>query len=111
MTTSLYVGNLTYDTTNQDLCDLFSQYSASDCRVIPDRGFGFVEVPDDRAQQAIEAMNGKDFRGRPLTVNEARPRAERGGGAGRPRGGRGGGYAGGREGGGYQGRPGGGGRR
>lgn len=102
MTTSLYVGNLTYDTTNQDLCNLFSEYSATDCRVIPDRGFGFVEVPDDRAKQAIEAMNGKDFRGRPLTVNEARPRPPRGG-AGRSRGG----YSGGRESGGYQGKSGG----
>ena len=102
---NLYVGNLTYDTTDQELCNLFSEYSARECHVIPNRGFGFVEVPDDKADQAINALNGKDFHGRPLTVNEARPRAERGGG---PRGGRGGGYGGGREGG-YRGKPGGGG--
>jgi cold-inducible RNA-binding protein len=77
---SLYVGNLTYDTTSQDLCTLFADYTPGDCRVIPDRGFGFVEVPDDKVQEAIEAMNGKDFRGRALTVNEARPRTEGGGG-------------------------------
>ena len=76
------------------------------------KGFGFVEMGSDQeAQAAIQAMNGKEIEGRPLTVNEARPKEGGGGGGGRggPRGGGGGGYGGGRGGGGGYG--GGGGRR
>lgn len=94
---NLYVGNLAFDTTDEELRNLFAEYSPSECHVIPSRGFGFVEVPVERAQEAIDTLNGKEFRGRPLTVNEARPRTERSGGGGR---GGGGGYGGGRGGGG-----------
>jgi RNA recognition motif-containing protein len=101
MAKNIYVGNLTWDTTADDLLALFQQHGAvARAQVITDRetgrsrGFGFVEMDNDtEAQTAIDALNGKPFRGRPLTVNEARPREERGGGGG------GGGYGGGRGGG------------
>jgi len=113
---TLYVGNLPYDATEADLREMFGEYGpVGDVRLIGGKGFGFVDVPDDKAADAIGAMNGKDFKGRALTVNEARPRGEggsRGGGGGRGgfgggSGGRGGGGGGGRGGGGR----GGGGRR
>jgi RNA recognition motif-containing protein len=105
MAKNIYVGNLPYDTTSDELVELFRTYgNVTSGQVIFDkfsgrsRGFGFVEMSDDReAQAAIDALNGYAFGGRPLTVNEARPRDERGGGGGR--GSRGGGYGGG--GGGY----------
>ncbi len=113
---NIYVGNLPYGTTDQELQDLFSQYGQiakvsiiSDRETGRSRGFGFVEMADDAAgKTAIEALNGQDFGGRPLTVNEARPRAERssggGGGGGGPRNGGGsGGGGGGGGGGGYRG--------
>ncbi len=78
---NIYVGNLPFRTTNDDLEQLFSEYgSVNSASVITDRdtgrsrGFGFVEMPDDEARTAIEALNGYDYEGRPLTVNEARPR-------------------------------------
>jgi RNA recognition motif-containing protein len=110
-TKSLYVGNLPYDITEQDLRNLFEAWGpVAETRLISSRGFGFVEVPAEKAADAITAMNGKEFKGRALVVNEARPRTERpsyrdsGGGAGRdrpagggpPRGGRGGAGGGGR---------------
>ena len=92
----LYVGNLGYDVTNATLEELFAAHGAvRSAQVIQDRdtgrskGFGFVEMSDDNAARAaIAALNEKDFGGRPLTVNEARPREERrfgggGGGGGR----------------------------
>ncbi|MDR3633393.1 MAG: RNA-binding protein [Isosphaeraceae bacterium] len=98
---NIYVGNLPYDTTGDDLVQLFQTYGAvTSGQVIIDkfsgrsRGFGFVEMAnDDEAQAAIQALNGSPYGGRPLTVNEARPREERGagGGAGGARGGYGGG--------------------
>jgi RNA recognition motif-containing protein len=96
---NLYVGNLSFKATADDLRELFSQHgTVTSAQVIMDRetgkprGFGFVEMAEG-AQVAIEALNGQDFQGRPLTVNEARPRTERGpGGGGGGRGGRGGGY-------------------
>jgi cold-inducible RNA-binding protein len=102
----LYVGNLSYNVSSSDLEQLFAQYGAvRSAQVITDRdtgrskGFGFVEMSDDNAaRQAIEALNEKEHDGRPLTVNEARPREDRGGGGGR------GGYGGGRGGGGGGGR-------
>ncbi len=115
---SLYVGNLSYDMTEQELRDLFTTWGpVAETRLIAERGFGFVEVPAEKAAEAILAMNGKEHKGRMLVVNEARPRSERpqgdrrgfgGGGAGRGgyggggggRGGRGGGGGGGRRGGG-----------
>lgn len=77
---TLYVGNLPWATTDKDLAELFSgtaEVLAS--RVIIDRatgrskGFGFVEVPEDQAEQVIAAMNGKEYGGREIIVNEARP--------------------------------------
>ena len=86
----LYVGNLSYETTDSDLDKLFAAHgSVQSAQVIMDRdtgrskGFGFVEMGSDaEAQAAIQALNGKDVGGRSLTVNEARPREERGGGRG-----------------------------
>ena|SRR5690349_2645534 len=112
----LYVGNLSYSVRDSDLEEMFAAHgSVQSAQVIMDRdtgrskGFGFVEMASDQeAQSAISALNGKDVAGRPLTVNEARPREEGGrGGGGGGRGGYGGG--GGRGGGGGYG--GGGGRR
>lgn len=102
MATRLYVGNLNFRTTSEELQDLFSQAGeVESANVVTDRetgrsrGFGFVEMAtQEGAQAAIEQFNGKDFGGRPLTVNEARPRADYGGGGGR------GGYGGGGRGGG-----------
>ena len=107
----LYVGNLAYSVTSQSLEQLFSEFGqVKDATVVQDRdtgrskGFGFVEMNDNgQAQAAIQALNLKEIDGRCLTVNEARPREERGG-----RGGGGGGGGGGR---GYGGGGGGGGRR
>ncbi len=104
---SLYVGNLNYRTTEGELRDLFEQFGSVDSvRIIPDKGFGFVDIEEADAQAAIDGTNGKDFGGRPLTVNEARPRPERGGFGGGGRSG-GGGYGGGYGGGGGGGRSGG----
>ena len=116
----LYVGNLSYSTTNQDLEQLFGQYGqVTSAQIINDRdtgrskGFGFVEMSsDDEAQAAIAALNGQQHLGRTLTVNEARPKEDRGGfggGGGGGRGGYGGGGGGGGRGG-YGGGGGGGGR-
>lgn len=88
MSTKLYVGNLAYGTDNNSLEAMFSSFGqVSSAQVITDRdtgrskGFGFVEFGDARAAQAaIAEMNGKDIDGRSLTVNEARPREDRGGG-------------------------------
>ena len=106
MSMKLYVGNLSFKTTDEDLSQLFGQYgTVESAAVIMDRdtnrskGFGFVEMASrNEAEAAIEALNGKEVDGRSLTVNEARPREDRGGGGG-GRGGYGGG--GGRGGGGY----------
>jgi len=106
---NIYVGNFSYDVTEEDLQQAFEAYGQlASVAVIKDkfsgesRGFGFVEMPSqDEAQAAIAGLNGQDLRGRTLTVNEARPRAEggggsRGGGGGRDN--RGGGGGGGRRG-------------
>jgi RNA recognition motif-containing protein len=93
----LYVGNLGYTVSSSDLEALFASFgTVESAQVIEDRdsgrskGFGFVEMSSDQeAQAAIQGLNGQDHGGRPLTVNEAKPREERGGGGGR--GGRGGG--------------------
>ena len=96
MTKKLYVGNLPFQTTEDDLSDMFAAVgSVESVRIITDRdtgrsrGFGFIEMGDEDADKAINEFNGKDMEGRPLTVNEARPQADRGGGRG---GGGGGGY-------------------
>lgn len=97
----LYVGNLSYSVTSPDLQQLFSQFGqVTNATVMQDRetgrskGFGFVEMSTDQeAQAAIDGLHNTQQNGRPLTVNEARPKEDR------PRGGGGGGYGGG--GGGY----------
>ncbi len=106
MAKKLYVGNLSYGTTDSDLRSMFEEYGAVEsAQVIMDRdtgrskGFGFVEMSrDQEAQAAIQGLNGQEVEGRALTVNEARPREDRGGGrsgGGRGRGGYGGGGGGG----------------
>ncbi len=82
---------MSYDTTEDDLRDLFEPHGPiSDVRIIGNKGFAFVEIPEENMAAAIEAANGKEVGGRTLTVNEARPRTERSGGGG-GRGGFGGG--------------------
>jgi RNA recognition motif-containing protein len=93
----LYVGNLAFTTTELELRDLFSQHgTVADTKMVMDRetgrprGFGFVEMSSDQeAKQAIDQLNGREFGGRALTVNEAQERS--GGGGGRGGGGGGGG--------------------
>lgn len=108
---NLYVGNLPFQTTEEDLMQLFGQYgSVVKVQIISDRdtgrsrGFAFVEMGDG-VEAAVEATNGMEYGGRRLSVNEARPREERpgggGGGGGRSGGGGYGGGGGGRSGGGY----------
>jgi RNA recognition motif-containing protein len=99
MAKKLYVGNLAWGVTDDDLRQLFEEHGAvQSANVIMDRdtgrsrGFGFVEMPNDQeADAAIAALNGKNHDGRNLTVNEARPREGGGGGGGGGRGGYGGG--------------------
>ena len=121
MSTRLYVGNLNFRTTSDELREMFSQAGeVENASVVEDRdtgrsrGFAFVEMAtQEGAAAAIEQFNGKEFGGRTLTVNEARPRVERGGGGGYGGGGGRGGYGGGgggRGGGGGYGGGGGGGR-
>ncbi|MEP6706343.1 MAG: RNA-binding protein [Pyrinomonadaceae bacterium] len=110
MATKLYVGNLSFRTTGDELKELFAQAgTVESVTVIEDRetgrsrGFGFVEMATpEEAATAIEQFNGKDLGGRNLTVNEARPKTDRGGGGGgggfRDGGGYGGGGGGGRDG-------------
>ncbi len=103
----LYVGNLSFEASEQSLRDWFSEAGAQvdNVNLVRDRdtnqlrGFGFVEISnDEEAERAIQTLNGKDFLGRAVVVNEARPRREgggggqgRGGGGGQGRGGGGGG--------------------
>ncbi len=97
MGSKLYVGNLSYETTSQDLSTLFASHgTVTSADIITDRetgrskGFGFVQMgTDEEAQAAIAALGGQDHGGRALTVNEAKPREER------PRSSGGGGYGGG----------------
>jgi cold-inducible RNA-binding protein len=104
MSKRLFVGNLSYNTAEDDLQSAFTPFGVTDVHMPTDRmtgrprGFAFVTVDDGQADAAIIAFNGKDFGGRALTVNEAQPREERtGGGGGRDRGDRedSGGYSGG----------------
>lgn len=93
--TNIFVGNLSYGAAEGDIRSVFEEYGTVDrASIVTDRdtgqarGFGFVEMPNDaEAQRAIAALNGRELNGRALTVNEARPRAERpsygGGGGGR----------------------------
>jgi RNA recognition motif-containing protein len=93
----LYIGNLSYQTTESELEELLRAFgNAESVRIVTDnvsgrsKGFGFAEFRDEKeAQAAIAGLNGKEVRGRTLNVNEARPKPERGGGRG--------GYGGGRD--------------
>jgi cold-inducible RNA-binding protein len=99
MSTKIYVGNLSFNTSSQDLIELFSASgSVESANIIEDRdtgrsrGFGFVEMASSsEAEAAIAALNGKEVDGRELKVNEAKPQAPRNGGGGGGRGGYGGG--------------------
>jgi RNA recognition motif-containing protein len=99
MNTKLFVGNISFNTTENDLQDAFSAHgTVTEANLMIDRmsgrprGFGFVTMSTpEEAQKAIQAMNGASIDGRNLTVNLARPREERSGGGGGDRGGRGGG--------------------
>jgi len=92
---NIFVGNLAYDLTDDELRDAFAAHGeVSSAKIILDRdtgrsrGFGFVEMPDQsQGEQAVEKMNGADLKGRALTVNEARPRSGGGGGGNRGGGG------------------------
>jgi cold-inducible RNA-binding protein len=95
MSTKLYVGNLSFDVTENDLRDMLAKHGpVNEVNVIMDkttgraRGFAFVTMNTPEGSAAVLSLNGKDWNGRPLTVNEARPREERSGGGG------GGGYGG-----------------
>jgi cold-inducible RNA-binding protein len=101
MSKKIYVGNLSYQTTENDLTNLFEQAGqVESVSIITDRdtgrskGFAFVEMSNDDAEKAIAQFNGHEVNGRTLTVNEARPREERSGGGGGGRGGYGGGRGG-----------------
>jgi cold-inducible RNA-binding protein len=104
MSTKLYVGNLDFKVTENDLHDAFAACgTVVEANLVMDRatgrprGFGFVTMSSpEEAQKAIDALNGKALGGRALTVNLARPREEGGGGSGRGHGGGRGGYGGGR---------------
>lgn len=87
---SLYLGNLSYSSTEEEVRELLDPYGpVGDVRIIEGKGFGFADIPEENLQAAIDAINGQMFGGRTITVNEARPR-QGGGGGGR------GGYGGGR---------------
>jgi len=110
MSMKLYVGNLSYNTTDESLAEIFGAVgTVTSASVITDRetgrsrGFGFVEMASkEEGENAIQHFNGREVEGRSLTVNESRPREERsggyrGGGGGGYRGGGGGGYRGGND--------------
>jgi RNA recognition motif-containing protein len=99
----IYVGNLPFTATEEELSELFAQHGAvhsvdliSDRQTGRPRGFGFVEMDEDAADAAITALDGMEFGGRTLRVNEAMERRQGGGGGGGGGGGRGGGKRGGR---------------
>lgn len=90
MSKTIYIGNLPWAVTNEDLQQAAGQYGevisarvATDRETGRSRGFGFVEVSDEQAQAVIDGLNGADWGGRSLTVNEAKPREERPGGGDR----------------------------
>lgn len=99
---TLYVGNLPYSTTEDQLFQHFAAFNPTSARIVEGRGFAFVDIDGDKLDQAVEEMHDSELGGRRLTVNEARPKGEgggfRGGGGGHDRGaapGRGGGRGGG----------------
>ena len=101
---TLYIGNISYSSTEQSLQEAFAAYGASNVRIIEGRGFAFLDIEADKLEAAVADKNGAQLDGRTLTVNEARPKGEGGGGGGRSGGGGGGGGRGGYGGGGRGGR-------
>lgn len=100
----LYVGNLSYSTNEDGLLAAFAEFGGENAAIVQGRGFGFVDVDEDKMQSAVDKMHGATLDGRSLIVNEARPREARpprsggggyGGGGGGGYGGGGGGYSGG----------------
>ena len=93
---NIYVGNLSYEVNEEDLQNAFSEFGeVESVKIIKDqysgrsKGFGFVEMPDrNEANAAIEELNSKEFKGRSIKVNKAKPRSDRSGGRGRHGGGR-----------------------
>lgn len=96
---TLYVGNLPYSVDETELTNFFSEFGATNARIVEGRGFGFVDIDAAQLEAAVSAKNGAELGGRTLNVNEARPKGEGGGGGGYGggggRGGGGGGYGGG----------------
>lgn len=77
---TLYVGNLPYSASEDEVRELFDSYGpVGEVRIIGNKGFGFIEIPEENMAAAIEGVNGKELGGRALTVNEARPRPDSGG--------------------------------
>jgi len=80
---SFYIGNLSYNTTEDELKEYFAPWGpVTEVRIVAGRGFGFVDLPEENSAAVIEQVNGKEFQGRTLTVSEAKPRTERTGGYG-----------------------------
>jgi len=82
MSKRLFIGNLSWNLSQEDLAAAFTDFGAENVLLPKDerdrsKGFGFVDVPDDQLQPAIDAMNGKELDGRAIIVNEARPKEER----------------------------------
>jgi RNA recognition motif-containing protein len=89
-TKTLYVGNLSYSSTEDDLVQLFAPYGGSNARIIEGRGFGFVDIDSDKLESAVADKHNAELGGRTLNVNEAQPKGS-GGGGNRGGGGRSGG--------------------
>ena len=79
-TKTLYVGNLPYSVNSDSLQTHFAAYNSTNARIIEGRGFGFVDIDEDKLSTAISEMHEKDFLGRSLTVNEAQPKGTSRGG-------------------------------
>ena len=71
------MGNIPYSTTEKDLFDFFAEFEPKSVRIVEGRGFGFVDVPGENLETAIEAKDGQELAGRRIVVNEARPRESR----------------------------------
>ncbi|MBI1334686.1 MAG: RNA-binding protein [Armatimonadetes bacterium] len=82
-TKTLFVGNLPYSISENELLEHFAKFSPSNARIIAQRGFGFIDVDADQMTEAINETNMKDLGGRTIAVNEAQPRSSGGGGGGR----------------------------
>ncbi len=79
---TLFVGNISYSSTEEDLINHFAAYGATNCRIIEGRGFAFMDVDAEQCGAAIEALHNSELGGRKLNVDEARPRQGGGGGGG-----------------------------